>query len=666
MNKITINVPKGIEYFNEWKEFKFPQESCILNKRMPGCGFTEWVLGNDEDVILCSPRIILIQNKCAQHPEVFPVMSQVDRDLEIDKDLQLNKPDKEDLEEPEEIENREEIVKSLYERLDRYITQRKEIQGKPVKLIVTYDSFRILKDILEKKGILSGFKIYVDEFQSIFTDSRFKSDTELKFLDSLAGLVSYFVSATPMLDSYLDKLDEFKSLPYYELDWEAEEPSRVVKPNLIIRLASSGIVKAARYVLGTYLSGKFEKIYKNEPGGNVSEVESRELVVYVNSVNNIISIINSLKLKPNQVNILCANTPSNTKRIQKKLGKAFQIGTVPGKGEEHKMFTFCTRTVYLGADFYSTNARTLILSDAASDTLSVDISLDLPQILGRQRLSCNPWKNSAIFYYKPVSKEKQKMSKEEFEKMIKTKIEFTNHTLSLYDKGTDEEKKALADTCEDAIKTNHYKRNYISVNRHKGGSKLPTLVLNNLVMIAEQRAFDIQQVDYKDRFSVFDRIDKVFNLEDISVNEEVNSFFEEYDNLTTIEEKLKYICKTKVSDKAWKRIEDNLTDNIKNYLVIGKDRIKACGYNITNIKKELGIKVFNREELDKAIYNAFEVGKTYSNADTKVKLKEIYDQTGYEVKAKASDLANWFEIKDISVRINGKKVRSVKIIKKKN
>lgn len=64
------------------------------------------------------------------------------------------------------------------------------------------------------------------------------------------------------------------------------------------------------------------------------------------------------------------------------------------------MFTLCTRTVYLGADFYSTCARSFIFSDANIDCLSVDISLDLPQILGRQRLDCNPWKNCAELYYK--------------------------------------------------------------------------------------------------------------------------------------------------------------------------------------------------------------------------------------------------------------------------
>ena len=70
------------------------------------------------------------------------------------------------------------------------------------------------------------------------------------------------------------------------------------------------------------------------------------------------------------------------------------------------MFTLCTRTVYLGADFYSTNAKSYIFSDANIDSLSVDITIDLPQILGRQRLETNPWKNRADLYYKTIGDRK--------------------------------------------------------------------------------------------------------------------------------------------------------------------------------------------------------------------------------------------------------------------
>ncbi len=35
-----------------------------------------------------------------------------------------------------------------------------------------------------------------------------------------------------MMDEYLEMLDEFKDLPYYELDWGSADPSRVIQPDL--------------------------------------------------------------------------------------------------------------------------------------------------------------------------------------------------------------------------------------------------------------------------------------------------------------------------------------------------------------------------------------------------------------------------------------------------
>jgi mRNA-degrading endonuclease toxin of MazEF toxin-antitoxin module len=104
-------------------------------------------------------------------------------------------------------------------------------------------------------------------------------------------------------------------------------------------------------------------------------------------------------------------------KIKAKPGSSYTIGRVLTKsdlasGQKQKKFTMCTRTVYLGADFYSTCAKSYILSDANVSCLSIDISLDLPQILGRQRLIENPWKNEAEFYYTLPNKETKENAKE--------------------------------------------------------------------------------------------------------------------------------------------------------------------------------------------------------------------------------------------------------------
>lgn len=63
------------------------------------------------------------------------------------------------------------------------------------------------------------------------------------------------------------------------------------------------------------------------------------------------------------------------------------------------MFTFCTSTVYIGADFYSTNAYSYIFANPRISSMTVDVSVDLQQIIGRQRLEENPFRNSATLYF---------------------------------------------------------------------------------------------------------------------------------------------------------------------------------------------------------------------------------------------------------------------------
>ena len=67
INKHIIHVPANMEYITQWKDFSLPNFPHILDKQIPGCGFTEWAIVNPENTILCSPRKILLQNKFEQH-----------------------------------------------------------------------------------------------------------------------------------------------------------------------------------------------------------------------------------------------------------------------------------------------------------------------------------------------------------------------------------------------------------------------------------------------------------------------------------------------------------------------------------------------------------------------------------------------------------------------
>ena len=669
---IKLIVPSGIRYISQWNEFKLEQFPHILDKQIPGCGFTEWCITNSDNVILCSPRKILLENKEEQHSgEVFRVINEYERDLNVDKDLE-SKNKRPDPDEPDFttylrslVNTPKTVTDRISQELFNYIQSRKS-QNLPIKILVTYDSFRIIKYILQSNNIFQDFQVIIDEFQSIFTDSRFKSGTELDFVNQLQGVQRVcYVSATPMMREYLDLLDEFKDLPFYELDWRSAQENRVIKPNLHPRVIS-GITTQAREIIQTYLDGNFERAIRTDNNGNTIEIFSKEAIFYVNSVNHITRIINAIKLTPDQCNILVSKTPENIKKIKKRLGRKWSIGKVPLRNEPRKMFTFCTRTVYLGADFYSDNARSFIFSDANIKTLAVDISLDLPQILGRQRLLENPWKNEAWFYYKTLTdRSKKKLNQNIMEAEVKDKLVRTEKLLSAYTTALDDSRVELASVYEKMARAFNYEDDYVAVNRHLDGSS-PIPVINRLVIVAEKRAFDIQKFDYADRFVMFNQLSNITNTSKLT--KEVTDFFINYkDCKNNLTKKLRLFCGMNLSEEARERIVSMVDEKTRTYYNLGLDVIRASGYSIARLDKQISNKLVNQTNLVSSIYQEFKEGEKTSKIELKTKLQKIYDLLGSKQTAKASDLEKYFELKSCKVKNSqtGKWENGFELVKKK-
>ena len=661
MIKKRIIVPGNVRYISDWKGFRFFQYPHILDKKLPGCGFTEWCITNEFDTVTCSPRRVLLDNKEEQHiGEVFYFRSDLDKCLNVDKDLlNILKMSKEEV----NVSYKKQLVVDMEDRLRQYI-ERRRLVNKPIKIIVTYDSFRLLKEVLIKMGLLQNFYVVVDEFQSIFTDSRFKSDTELEFLNHLRDIQKLcFVSATPMIDTYLEMLDEFKDLPYYELDWATENPTRLLRPDLKVRVIRSVVEKAVE-IINSYKTGDFETALSLDENNNVIPVISIEAVLYVNSVKNIVSIIKKAGLKPDEVNVLCANTVENQNKLNKIAGKnKYIIGRVPLRGEPHKMFTLCTRTVYLGADFYSTNARSFVLSDANIETLAVDITLDLPQILGRQRLKENPWKNRAELFVKCLTKSNI-VTEDDFKKYINKKIKSTKNLLSAYDTSANNEvKHSLAEKYQKGAKSENYRDDYVAVNTHGGKDLLPTF--NDLVFISERRAFDIQQIDYADRFSVFNKLSDTGHI-----SSGIIEFIKTFNTLPTFFDKMRSICESSFNEDERLMILEQVPLLFKNlYLEVGPERLKANSYNITEIKQEINSKKINSTiDIKSEVFKLFEVGKRYILTSIKSTLKDLYSQLGYRATAKATDLENYFNLKKCQIidKTAGKKFTAYEILSKKD
>ena len=149
-------------------------------------------------------------------------------------------------------------------------------------------------------------------------------------------------------------------------------------------------------------------------------------------------------------------------------------------------------------------------------------------------------------------------------------------------------------------------------------------------------------------------------------NEELNikikKILEEYESLTDVQDKYRLLCESPYPEEVIKIVVNQLHDSdpVKgNYLSLGPQKLKALGYKKINIQKALGIVTFNPLLLQNHIYQDFKVGDKLSLAEIKIKLSNIYSNISYDKVAKASDLENFFGIKEclISVEENGKKKR---------
>lgn len=663
MNKTIVVVPAGIRYLSDWLDFKFPGHPCIIDKKVPGCGFTEYCIVNPDDVILCSPRKVLLKNKTDQHPgEVLYINPEKfgEEDLEVDKEkykptkvipisvLPQMKEVVVENEEAEELDRikypplltQDELDSSLQvtaTAIRNYIIARRS-QNKPVKILVTYDSFKYVRNILlNLNENLRNYHIVVDEFQSIFTDSSFKSEIELSFTNALKTVNNvYFVSATPMMESYLEQVETFKNLPYYELDWVTMQPERLIRPFIKTRRVKS-IVTTGCSIIKQYQDKQFETVNVLDTTTNqLRTVQSKEVIFYINSVTNIISLIKYSKLQPNEVNILCADTRRNRTKIKKRLGTKYKIGTVPLMNEKRKMFTFCTRTVYLGADFYSDNARTIILSDSNITSMTVDISLDIPQIMGRQRLGINPWKNIGELYYIDSF---NTVPLEQFNAYVDMKIEKTNtliQTIESIPNPTKDNLNVLLDKITSAREVERYEKDYSVV--FNDGHDNKSVILNELVLLAERRAWEIQNSDYTNT-SQFATAGLDMEISKVS------EFFDRFKGVSTFIDQLKLVCeyKNKLTDTEFSMVLTQVPTKIYSIInQIGVDKCKALGFNITDINRYVEFKS-KQDLIVDDIKPKLIKGKRYTSDEIKDLLRETYIKFDITTAPKVKDFENYFE-----------------------
>lgn len=276
------------------------------------------------------------------------------------------------------------------------------------------------------------------------------------------------------------------------------------------------------------------------------------------------------------------------------------------------------------------------------------ISQDLPQILGRQRLDCNPWKNRAELYAKFLS-DKNKKTGEEFKSYQENKISKTRKLLDIYDQVSNKSAKhVLAEKYQKGTKAENYRDDYVAVNVHAGSDLIP--VFNNLVMISEMRAFEIQQIDFADRFRTFNSLNSSGKFSVDEDSNEAANFLNIFNSLPYFTNKMKLLCTTEFKNsKTLGLVLGQIPiDYSTIYNTLSLDKIKALCYKRGELMKEcnkvLSDSKITSGDIKSEFAKVFIVGEKYTIAKVKNLVREVYDNLGFNKSPKAVDILDYFEV----------------------
>jgi hypothetical protein len=277
--------------------------------------------------------------------------------------------------------------------------------------------------------------------------------------------------------------------------------------------------------------------------------------------------------------------------------------------------------------------------------------MDFPQIMGRQRLKENMFRDECIFIYSLSDKD---ITMEEFKELSDQKLFNSRNDIANYNaiknSGDGSLLNFLSDI-RDRIKNYRYQNDYTGINSVDG-----SLVINRLVLLAERRAFELRSDVYKTTVSVYNEFSSIENIKIGSDDNEITQIClnarKQYERSNNFVDKMKILCslildelpgRISISELTWINREHL---NYLNYL--GAEKIRSLSYAECTLKREISGNLII-SDIRERIISCFIPGKKYLLSDIKVTLRKVYDSFNLSRTAKATDLMDYFEVRLVKI-----------------
>lgn len=482
------------------------------------------------------------------------------------------------------------------------------------KIVSTYDGLKKIIEAYKKAKInIYGDFLLVDEWQVIFHQYGLRHDVMNILLEESTRFEHRcFMTATPINKEYWFK--EFEGLEELNLIYD-------IAPVTLNHFNCRDIIDESIAII------------KSKP-------ENKNLHFFINSVETIKTIVNTLKLDSDLVRIICSKQDKNRYKL---------VGyKIESTKDEVKSINFYTSTCFEGCDIFDENGLIYVLCDGNRAHSLVDISTTLPQIAGRIRDISD---NTVNLIY----------SKSRY-------IEVTE----------DEFKASTEKNIKDATTILNEAKSEVTIK------SLDTFILNGMYLLVTDGKLYFEKILLDvDRFNF--ELSKTYSLK-ANIKAKTATIFNSIEVIkpwaTQLEkDKQEKVDKLSFKEKCimYNEFKKNMFTFSTSIIEFGKEvreavdilginRLEELNFHKGDVKKSLLSKMNIPDCAKIAKCLNFETGSFISSAELKIKFKQLYEKLKINKTAKATDILNYYEVRDdkeISKKIDGKVIKGYMIIRSK-
>ncbi len=622
---------KPVRYISQIAELQ-PEDlfNVALNKVTTGSGFTSYILESHLPYVICVPHKPLIESK-----------------LQWCKDRNI-------------------ICLGVYGVSAGGATDKEISAFKGKKIFVTWDSLKRLVNVLGDNKVLE-YHIAIDEAHCLVNKAGYRPDAIYDVIELYTKFKSFVLgTATPIDPEYNHSV--FSDIKQLHIKWHDLRPVNV-KYSVC---EQKDLYNRAAMIAMNHIAG----------------ITRGNCHIFINSVKGIAKIIKLIANSPffdkNMVRIIAANDDRNKEIFRRLKLPNIKVNTVL---DPVKTLNFYTSTFWEGGDVIDSDnlGRTYIISDGHLDHTKVNVSVQLPQIIGRVRNS--QYKNQIELLYCP-NKYNSCVTKEEFENEVLKEINETNNKLETYKEkvkavknlgfDTDDITRdfALQSECNPFIilRNNEFILNELGYKNEM--NNFTTIRKTYYVPIVRREIIEtkgkrVVKTEY------LKGVDKVIEHNDITYN----YIAEDVKPIEGLSKKL-VTGRVLFSDLCREYIQLNeetfiLTDRIK--IIDAIDPIIKEAFDKLGKDKMIALKL-QKGEFQKALIKqekvksnswkvskllGYKAGQWIPSANIKARLQEVFDELKIDRKATATELSNFYNIIPHKKRIDSVLIAGFTIVLEK-